>query len=89
MGAAHALAAPVFGRTGIERWTRSFFVANAAMNPVIALVYFRPGFSLTWLLVALPWAVTAPGAMLCLALYFRRRIGPGDDHVPPVPTPRS
>jgi hypothetical protein len=73
LGVATAVAAPVFGTRRIDRWARRFFLANAAMTPVIAFVYFRPTFSLTGLLVALPWAFTAPGSILCLALFFRSR----------------
>ena len=48
-----------------------FFIANAAMTPVIAVVYFYPRFSTTLLILGSPWIVTAAGSMLCLALYLR------------------
>ncbi len=49
------------------------FLANGLITPVIAFVYFYPNFSTTLLLLGLPWIVTAPGSMLFLALFFRRR----------------
>jgi hypothetical protein len=51
---------------------RSFFLANALVTPLIALVYFFPRFSIPLLLLGTPWLVTAPGSFLLLALMFRR-----------------
>ncbi len=73
MGMATLFAAPVFAKKGPERWTRSFFLANALFTPVIALVYFYPTFSNTLLMLASPWMITASGSMLFLALYFNRK----------------
>ena len=56
-----------------ERWLRGFMFANAAITPVIGFVYFYPTFSIALLLVATPWLVTVPGALLLLALHFRRQ----------------
>jgi hypothetical protein len=50
-----------------------FLLANALMTPVIATIYFYPTFSITLLLFGLPWAITAPGSMLLLALFFRKQ----------------
>lgn len=50
---------------------KGFFVANAAMTPVIAVVYFYPVFSVSLLILGSPWILTAAGSMLCLAFYLR------------------
>lgn len=55
-----------------ERWLRRFLIANAAITPLIALVYFYPRFSIALLLLGSPWLVTVPGALLLLTRYFRR-----------------
>ena len=73
MGLATLFAVPVFAKEGLEKWVRYFFLANALMTPVISLVYFYPQFSITLLLLASPWMITASGSMLCLAFYFRRK----------------
>ncbi len=73
MGIATALALPVFGNRGIERWTRISFLANALVTPLIAYVYFSPDFSERLLLLAIPWVITAPAAMLFLAIMFRKK----------------
>lgn len=54
-------------------WARRFFLANGLFTPVIAVIYFWPHFSIPLLLCGTPWIVTAPGSMLLLALWFRRR----------------
>jgi len=72
MGAAMLLAAPVFERHGLQKWVRLAFLANAAVTPLIAFVYFYPNFSETILLLAIPWVFTAPAAMLLLALMFKQ-----------------
>jgi len=64
----------VFKKSGIEGWSKGFFIANAAMTPVIAVVYFFPMFSTALLLLGSPWIVTATGSMLCLALYFGKNL---------------
>jgi hypothetical protein len=55
-----------------ERWLRRFLVANAAITPLIALVYFYPHFSIALLLLATPWLVTLPGTLVLLTRHFRR-----------------
>lgn len=72
MGLAMLLAVPAFAKN--EKGARLFFLANAAMTPLIAVVYFYPAFSTSLLFLAFPWGITAPGAMLMLALLFRRRL---------------
>jgi hypothetical protein len=72
LGAATWFAVPVFKGSPSARWVRRFFLANGVVTPVVALVYFYPKFSIPLLLLALPWAVTAPGSFLSLALMFNR-----------------
>ncbi|HEY0676720.1 MAG TPA: hypothetical protein VGD17_00490, partial [Chitinophagaceae bacterium] len=72
MGIACLMAVPVFERKGFQKWVRLAFVANAAVTPLITIVYFYPTFSYNLLLIGFPWAVTAPLSMLMLALMFRR-----------------
>lgn len=72
MGLATLFASFVFGKQGIEKWAKSFFIANALMTPVIAVVYFYPTFSIPLLILGSPWLLTAAGSMLTLALYFKR-----------------
>ncbi len=72
MGLATLFAVPVFEKQGFQRWVRISFLANALVTPLIAFVYFYPEFSETVLLLGIPWAITAPLAMLLLALMFRK-----------------
>jgi hypothetical protein len=72
LGAATLFAVPVFAGSASRRSVRRFFLANALVTPMIALVYFYPRFSIPLLLLGTPWLVTAPGAFLLLALMFRR-----------------
>lgn len=74
MGLATLFAVPVFAKKGLELWVRRFFLANALITPVIALVYFYPTFSIILLLLGSPWMITASGSMLLLALYFKQKI---------------
>lgn len=71
MGLALLFAAQVFERKGIQKWVRISFLANMAVIPLTVLVYFYPTFSERLLMLALPWAITAPAAMLLLAIIFR------------------
>ncbi len=79
MGLATLFGSFVFGDKGIEKTAKRFFIANALMTPVIAFVYFYPTFSLPLLILGSPWILTAPGSMLCLALYFKRMRLPTDE----------
>lgn len=72
MGIATLVAVPVFERRGFGKWVRIAFIANAAVTPLIAFVYFYPHFSESLLLLGLPWIITAPVAMLLLAILFKK-----------------
>jgi hypothetical protein len=74
MGLATLFAIPVFEKKGIEKWVRASFLVHACVTPMIAFVYFYPDFSDRLLLLGLPWGITAPVAMLTLALLFRKKI---------------
>lgn len=75
MGLATLVAIPALGRTGIERWARISFMANALVTPLICVVYFYPTYSTSLLFVGFPWAITAPLFMILLALVLKRRSG--------------
>lgn len=74
MGLASLVIVPVFINHGFEKWLRIAFLANAGVTPLIAFVYFYPGFSERLLLLAIPWIITAPVMMLLLALWFKKGI---------------
>jgi len=71
MGFATLFGSFVFRSGGVDKWAKGFFIGNAVMTPVIALVYFYPTFSISLLILGAPWLVTAAGSMFCLALYFK------------------
>ena len=73
MGMAMFAALPVFNKQGFERWVRLAFLANALVTPLICIVYFYPVYSTRLLMLGYPWALTAPAAMLMLALLFRQK----------------
>jgi len=75
MGIATLLAMPVFEKQGFQKWVRISFLANALVTPLIAFVYFYPDFSEKLLLLGIPWVITAPLAMLLLAIMFKKNIG--------------
>ena len=65
---------PVFEKRGLENWVRRFFLANALITPLFAIVYFYPAYSVPLLLLGgIPWVITVPGCLLLLALFFRRK----------------
>jgi len=64
---------PVFENHGLQNWLRWFFIANALIIPLFAIVYFYPGYSVPQLFLGLPWGITVPGSMLLLALFFRSK----------------
>jgi hypothetical protein len=74
MGLATLFAVPVFKKQGLQKWVRYCFLANALVTPLIAVVYFYPKFSENLLLIAIPWAITAPLSMLLLAIMFRKEL---------------
>jgi hypothetical protein len=71
---------PVFEKRGLQNWVRRFFMANALITPLFAIAYFYPTFSVPVLLVGGgPWAITVPGCLFMLALFFSREAnGPGE-----------
>jgi hypothetical protein len=73
MGLASLLAVPAVDSIGFERWVRFSLVANAAVTPLISIVYFYPTFSIELLFLGFPWSITAPLFMLMLAIMLRRR----------------
>ena len=75
MGFATLFAVPIFSKFGFQKWVRISFLANAIVTPLIAFVYFYPDFSETLLLLGIPWTITAPLAMLLLALMFKKEPG--------------
>ena len=72
MGLATLMAVPVFEKHGFEKWVRISFLANALVTPLIMFVYFYRPYSERLLFIAFPWAITAPLAMLMLALLFKK-----------------
>lgn len=74
MGIATLLAVPVFEKQGFQKTVRLTLLANFLVTPLIGFVYFYPDFSEKILLIALPWVITAPLAMLMLAILFKKGI---------------
>ena len=72
MGLATAALIPVFKRHGLEKWVRVAFIGNALMTSLITIVYFYPTYSYKLLLIAFPWAITAPVSILLLAFVFKQ-----------------
>lgn len=74
MGLATFFAIPVFARKGFQKWIRYSFLANGLVTLLITFVYFYPTYSNKLLFLGFPWAVTAPLAMLILAIFFKRQL---------------
>jgi len=74
MGIATIVAIPIFTKTGFQKWVRLSFLANGLVTPLITIVYFYPTFSNKLLILGFPWGVTAPLAMLMLAIFFKRNL---------------
>jgi heme/copper-type cytochrome/quinol oxidase subunit 4 len=74
MGLTTLIAVPVFEKRGFQKWVRISFLANALVTPLITFVYFYPEYSNKLLLLGFPWGVTAPLAMLLLAIMFKKII---------------
>ncbi len=72
MGLSTLTAIPVFEKHGFQRWVKISFFANAFVTPLIAVVYFYPNYSEKLLFLAFPWGITAPLAMLLLAIMFKK-----------------
>jgi hypothetical protein len=65
---------PVFEKRGLQKWVRGFFLANGLITPLFAIAYFYPTFSVPVLMLGLPWAITVPGCLLLLSLFFKRKL---------------
>jgi heme/copper-type cytochrome/quinol oxidase subunit 4 len=74
MGLATLIALPVFAKNGFQKWVRISFLANASVTPLITIVYFYPSFSEKLLFLGFPWGITAPLAMLMLAILFKKEL---------------
>ena len=74
MGLATLIAIPVFKRNGFQKWVRISFLANALVTPLITFVYFYPVYSEKLLFLGFPWGITAPLAMLLLAIMFKKEL---------------
>jgi len=72
MGLATFIALPVFEKHGFQKWVMISFKANALATPLIAIVYFYPVFSEKLLAIGFVWGITAPLAMLMLAIMFKK-----------------
>ncbi len=72
MGLSMLVAIPVFEKQGFQKWVRISFLANALVLPLISVVYFYPDYSANLLMLGLPWGITAPLAMLLLAIRFKK-----------------
>jgi len=48
LGLATLSASAVFGKQGLQKWVKWFFLANGLITPLIALVYFYPTSSSGW-----------------------------------------
>lgn len=72
MGLAMLVALPVFEKKGFQKWVRISFLANALVTPMITFVYFYPTYSEKLLFLGFPWGITAPLAMLMLAIMFKK-----------------
>ena len=88
MGFASLSVVPVFEKQGFQKWVRFGFLAHALVTPLIAFVYFYPNFSDRLLLIAIPWALTAPLSMLLLALMFRKNYNIKTEPLLPVSDPQ-
>jgi hypothetical protein len=72
MGLAMLMAIPVFEKRGFQKWVRISLLANAVVTPLITVVYFYPAYSQKLLFLGFPWGITAPLAMLMLAIFFKK-----------------
>jgi hypothetical protein len=69
----HSLQYRLLKRVARKRWVRRFFLANGLITPVFAIAYFYPTFSVSLLMIGgVSCAITVPGCLLSLALFFHR-----------------
>jgi hypothetical protein len=73
MGLATFIAIPALEKHGFQKWVRIAFMANAFATPFIAIVYFYPEFSEKLLALGFIWGITAPTAMVLLAIMFKKK----------------
>jgi hypothetical protein len=73
MGFTTFITLPLFESHGFQKWVKWAFIANTLVTPMISVVYFYPTFSTKLLFLGFPWGITAPLAMLMLALWFRKQ----------------
>lgn len=72
MGLAVLFAIPSLDKSGFQKWVRLSFLAHALVTPLIFIVYFYQPFSTKLLFLGFPWGITAPLAMLMLAIAFKK-----------------
>ena len=72
MGLATLFSIPLFENKGFQKWVKYSLVAHSAVTPLICFVYFHPVFNNHLLLLATPWAITAPLFMLLIAIDFKK-----------------
>nr|WP_236065524.1 hypothetical protein [Niastella soli] len=72
MGLTMLIAIPAIEKQGFQKWVRISLLANAVVTPLISFVYFSPTYSENLLALGFPWGITAPLAMLMLAIMFKK-----------------
>ena len=77
MGVAMLFAVPALDRSRQQRYARAALLANGLVTPLIMFVYFYPHYSESLLIIGSPWGVTAPLAMVMLAVMLKSKIGKG------------
>jgi hypothetical protein len=68
MGLSTLVAAPVFAGGRIQKWIRGFFIVNGILAPFYLLAIPYPIF----LIFGIWWMVVVPGAMILLAIVFKK-----------------
>jgi len=74
MGIAMLFAVPALEKRGRQKYARVALLANGLVTPLISIVYFYPYYSERLLVLGYAWAITAPLAMLMLALSFKSKV---------------
>ncbi|MNK30936.1 hypothetical protein D3C87_493590 [compost metagenome] len=60
-------------KIGFQHITRILLLIHSCTTPLIMFMCIYPDYSSNLLVLVLPWAVTAPAALLSLAIVFRRK----------------
>jgi len=60
-------------KEGFQHQARYIFLLHSLTTPITAFIYIYPDYSNSLLLLSLPWAITAPAAMIALAIVFRKK----------------